>query len=322
MPKEARFVLTFHSITQTVAETMHKDDFILLAGDAAHVHSSGFAQGFNTAVHDATNLVWKLSGALKGWYQPGVLASYDSERRTAAERLIGIDRLAAAAVSGDIPAKYKAMGLTVDEVMRSIFEDSMTFTLGLGVSYDTSVLNVEPLATNLVAGTRSPDALVYTPGPAVPVRLHDITHRNSRGRWTLLIFAGRPHQTKQDFTALRQKLEEGETRLSQWSQMYQLATIMLGVTESAWKAFDGPAIGKLYFDKDAVAHGSYGVYPDNGAIAVIRPDGIFAFGASLKQLEKIENFFGAIFAKGQPKDGPSSPVRGVGNTGQPVKPRL
>lgn len=224
---------------------MHKDQFVLPAGDAAHVHSSGFAQGFNAAVYVATNLAWKLLGTLKGWYKPEILASYDSERRTAAERLISIDRLAAAAVSGDIPAKYKATGLTVEEVMRSIFEDSMAFTVGLGVSYDPSVLNVEPLATNLVAGTRSPDALVYAPGPAVPIRLHDITHRGSRGRWTLLIFAGRPHQTKPDYVALRQKLEEGETRLKQWSETYQLATIMLEVTESTWKAFDGPAIGNL-----------------------------------------------------------------------------
>jgi phenol 2-monooxygenase len=104
--------------------------------------------------------------------------------------------------------------------------------------------------------------------------------------------------------------------------MYQLATIVIGVTESAWKAFDGPAMGNLYVDKDAVAHGSYGVYSDNGAIAVIRPDGIFAFGASLKKLEKIEDFFEAIFAKVQPKDGPAPVGREISGTAEPVRSRL
>jgi phenol 2-monooxygenase len=61
------------SVKQNVAQTMRKDDYILLAGDAAHTHSSAFAQGMNTGVHDATNPIWKLAGTLKGWYKPGSL---------------------------------------------------------------------------------------------------------------------------------------------------------------------------------------------------------------------------------------------------------
>lgn len=274
---------------------MRKDDFILLAGDAAHTHSSAFAQGMNTGVHDATNLIWKLSGTLKGWYKSEVLATYDTERRGAAQKLISIDRLAAAAVSGDIPAEYKALGLAAEEAMSSIFEKNLTFTVGLGISYEASILNSEPLAATLVAGTRSPDALLYAPGPTVPVRLHDITHRQSKQRWSVLVFAGHPHHTKHDIVALRQQLQADESRIKSWSRAYQLATVMVGVTGCPWDAFDGPSIGNLYFDKDAVAHSRYGVYPGNGAILVIRPDGIFAFAALLHQVHKIEEYFESIF---------------------------
>lgn len=284
------------SIKQKVAETMQKDEFVLLAGDAAHTHSSAFAQGMNTGVHDATNLIWKLSGTLKGWYNKEVLPTYDSERRGGAHKLINIDRQAAAAISGDIPAEYKALGLTVEEAMRSIFQKNMTFTVGLGISYDASILNKEPLAATLVAGMRSPDALLYAPGPSVPLRLHDITHGYSKGRWSLLVFAGHPKFTKHEIVALREKLKSDESRIKRWSQVYQLATIMVGVTGCPWDAFDGPAIGSLYFDKDGLAHDRYGVYPDGGAILVIRPDGIYAFAAPLGEIDKVEDFFEAICA--------------------------
>jgi len=39
---------------------------VLLAGDAAHVHSSASGQGLNTSVQDSYNLGWKLAGVLAG----------------------------------------------------------------------------------------------------------------------------------------------------------------------------------------------------------------------------------------------------------------
>lgn len=278
------------SIKQKVAETMCKDKFVLLAGDAAHTHSSAFAQGMNTGVHDATNLIWKLAGTLKGWYRPEVLATYESERREAAKKLISIDKLAAAAVSGDVPLEFKALGLSLDEATRSIFQKNLTYTVGLGISYEASILNQEPHATTLVSGTRSPDALLHAPGPAVPVRLHDVLHRYSKGRWSLLVFAGYPHHTKQQIVSLRSKLDL-DGGLKRWSPIYQKATVMVGVTGCVWDTFDGPAIGNLYFDKDGMAHSRFGVYPDNGAILIIRPDGIFAFAAALDESDVIEGYF-------------------------------
>jgi hypothetical protein len=54
---------------------------VLLAGDAAHVHSPVGGQGMNAGIQDAHNLAWKLAGALRGGDSQRLLDSYEIERR-------------------------------------------------------------------------------------------------------------------------------------------------------------------------------------------------------------------------------------------------
>ncbi|CAM5317319.1 hypothetical protein GCM10010390_17340 [Streptomyces mordarskii] len=54
---------------------------MLLAGDAAHVHSPFGGQGLNLGVGDAMNLGWKLGAVIAGWAPEGLLGTYDAERR-------------------------------------------------------------------------------------------------------------------------------------------------------------------------------------------------------------------------------------------------
>jgi 2-polyprenyl-6-methoxyphenol hydroxylase-like FAD-dependent oxidoreductase len=61
-------------------------DRILLAGDAAHTMIPTGGYGMNTGLGDAFNLGWKLAGMLHGWGGPGLLASYETERRPVGER--------------------------------------------------------------------------------------------------------------------------------------------------------------------------------------------------------------------------------------------
>ena len=61
-------------------------DRILLAGDAAHTMVPTGGYGMNTGLGDAFNLGWKLAGLLHGWGGPGLLASYEAERRPIGER--------------------------------------------------------------------------------------------------------------------------------------------------------------------------------------------------------------------------------------------
>jgi len=53
---------------------------VLLAGDAAHVHSPVGGQGLNTGVQDAVNLGWKLAQVVKGTSPEGLLDTYHVER--------------------------------------------------------------------------------------------------------------------------------------------------------------------------------------------------------------------------------------------------
>ncbi|MCX7869370.1 MAG: FAD-dependent monooxygenase, partial [Terrimicrobiaceae bacterium] len=62
---------------------------IVLAGDAAHIHSPVGGQGMNTGLLDAANLAWKLEAVLRhGGCEEVFLSSYHEERAHAADRVI------------------------------------------------------------------------------------------------------------------------------------------------------------------------------------------------------------------------------------------
>jgi 2-polyprenyl-6-methoxyphenol hydroxylase-like FAD-dependent oxidoreductase len=54
---------------------------VFLAGDAAHVMPPNGGFGGNTGIHDAHNLAWKMALVLHGHARPGLLDTYDAERR-------------------------------------------------------------------------------------------------------------------------------------------------------------------------------------------------------------------------------------------------
>ena len=61
---------------------------VLLVGDAAHVHAPIGGPGLNLSLQDGVNLGWKLAAVLSGRVEPALLATYETERRPAAERLL------------------------------------------------------------------------------------------------------------------------------------------------------------------------------------------------------------------------------------------
>ena len=65
---------------------------VLLGGDAVHLFTPTGGLGYNTAVEDAVNLGWKLAALIKGQGGPGLLHSYEAERRPLAIRNTGYAR--------------------------------------------------------------------------------------------------------------------------------------------------------------------------------------------------------------------------------------
>ena len=72
--------------------TRHADTYrkgrILLAGDAAHVHSPVGGQGLNLGLQDAANLGWKLGLVARGMAGEELLDTYTAERHPVAVRVL------------------------------------------------------------------------------------------------------------------------------------------------------------------------------------------------------------------------------------------
>lgn len=89
-----------YRVHHRVAERFRRGN-VFLAGDAAHIHSPVGAQGMNTGLQDAHNLVCKIADVLSGRMPQGYLDRYQAERRPVALRLIrSTDRVFQAATSG------------------------------------------------------------------------------------------------------------------------------------------------------------------------------------------------------------------------------
>src|SRR5690606_9622284 len=68
--------------------TSYRSGRVLLAGDAAHVHSPVGGQGLNLGVQDAVNLGWKLARVAHGTSSESLLDNYQAERHPVAARVL------------------------------------------------------------------------------------------------------------------------------------------------------------------------------------------------------------------------------------------
>ncbi|HWW24496.1 MAG TPA: FAD-dependent monooxygenase [Caulobacter sp.] len=72
--------------------TQYRRGRVLLAGDAAHIHSPLGGQGLNLGVGDAMNLGWKLAATIRGEAAVGLLDSYAAERHPEGARILDWSR--------------------------------------------------------------------------------------------------------------------------------------------------------------------------------------------------------------------------------------
>lgn len=109
---------------------------VLLAGDAAHVHSPFGGQGLNLGLVDAANLGWKLAAVIRGELPESLLDTYTSERRPVAEAVLANTRAQVAILRPDPQAgamrDIVASLMQFDDVNR-FFGEMMS---GLSTRYD------------------------------------------------------------------------------------------------------------------------------------------------------------------------------------------
>lgn len=72
--------------------TAYRKGRVLLAGDAAHIHSPLGGQGLNLGFGDAVNLGWKLASTIRGSAPAGLLDSYFSERHPVGAQILDWSR--------------------------------------------------------------------------------------------------------------------------------------------------------------------------------------------------------------------------------------
>ena len=146
----------------------YRDRRVLLAGDAAHVHSPDGAQGLQIAVQDATNLGWKLAQVVNGTSPESLLDTYHAERHPVAARVLRTSMAHVALRRPD--ERTEALRDTIAEFLMT--EESRrrfaAMMFGLDIHYDLG--EGHPLL-----GRRMPDLdLVTADGPLrVFTLLHD-----------------------------------------------------------------------------------------------------------------------------------------------------
>lgn len=145
----------------------YRDGRVLLAGDAAHVHSPAGGQGLNVGLQDAVNLGWKLAQVVKGTAPESLLDTYQTERHPIARRVLQTTMAQTALSRGD--ARTKALRETMSELLQMEEPRKRYAALmsGLDIRYDLGTGH--PLL-----GRRMPDLdLLAASGPQ---RLFTLLH--------------------------------------------------------------------------------------------------------------------------------------------------
>jgi 2-polyprenyl-6-methoxyphenol hydroxylase-like FAD-dependent oxidoreductase len=96
---EVHFASSFTD--RAMQTTTYRRDRVLLAGDAAHIHSPLGGQGLNLGLGDAVNLGWKLAATVRGHAPEGLLDTYTAERHPIGARVLDWSRAQVAVMRPD-----------------------------------------------------------------------------------------------------------------------------------------------------------------------------------------------------------------------------
>jgi 3-(3-hydroxy-phenyl)propionate hydroxylase len=160
------FISRFTDMTRQAAT--YRKGRVLLAGDAAHVHSPVGAQGLNIGVQDAVNLGWKLALVVKRISPESLLDTYHAERHPIGARVLRNTMAQVALMRVD--DRTEALRDTVSELL-SMDEPRKRYAAmmsGLGIHYDLG--EGHPLL-----GRRMPDLEFVTANG--PLRVFTLLHR-------------------------------------------------------------------------------------------------------------------------------------------------
>jgi 2-polyprenyl-6-methoxyphenol hydroxylase-like FAD-dependent oxidoreductase/heme-degrading monooxygenase HmoA len=233
----------------------YRDGRVFVAGDAAHLHPPAGGQGMNTGIQDAWNLGWKLALAVHGLASPGLLDSYDAERRPAGKAIV--DRAVAVAFTDEMDME--------DERAQFLLEMQMTMNYAgspvVGEVTDRAGFDGGP-----EPGHRAPDVLgLRRFGVAHPLRLFELTRGTHS---TLLLYADASAEEEQVLG-----LEKLAASIRQASGGQVHPYLVADVDAPVPALVDLPVVR----DADSGFRDAYGVSGTGTAAYLVRPDGHVGF---------------------------------------------
>jgi flavin-dependent monooxygenase StaC len=178
-PVEVLFDSEWH-LTHRVAEQFRVGR-VFLVGDAAHTLSPSGGFGMSTGICGAADLGWKLAAELDGWAGPGLLDTYQTERRPIAvqsleEANVNLQRTMQRPLPPglhlDTPEGERARAEMAQELEHSdVGREFDTPRIHFGYRYTSPIVVPDPVAPvpdspawqpSTVAGSRAPHAWLKT----------------------------------------------------------------------------------------------------------------------------------------------------------------
>jgi 2-polyprenyl-6-methoxyphenol hydroxylase-like FAD-dependent oxidoreductase len=148
--------------------TAYRKGRILLAGDAAHIHSPLGGQGLNLGLQDAMNLGWKLAAVVRGDVPEDILDTYEPERRRVSNGVIKATDIATRMMTSPMWAPRTLRQIVIPVALR--LRRSHQWLAG-GLSGISVRYHYGKAAKNSPGpGSRLPDVQILRPG-ALPTSL-------------------------------------------------------------------------------------------------------------------------------------------------------
>lgn len=276
------FLARYHVHQRKVTRYVHQR--VVLAGDAAHLHSPLGAQGMNTGMQDAMNLAWKLALVVQGRAPQRLLESYQIEREEVGRRLLQDDETMVrqaflshplATPARDCAAPYLTQHPEVQQgITRTAAELHISYQHGPLVS-DYRGRSVKPSSPKLKVGDRAPNGLLFLKAQAAPRQLYELLTGKSHA---LLLFLHPQEEGDQ---------RELQAQLADWQDLLEVYPIRRhdaqGSDEHTW------------YDPDGLLASRYGI--EDSGLVLIRPDGYMSFRSRPLAIEPLRRYLQAHFSR-------------------------
>ncbi|EAW15299.1 FAD binding domain protein [Aspergillus clavatus NRRL 1] len=282
--------------TQRLSSAASRCGRAFLVGDAVHTHSPVTGMGMNTSIQDSYNLVWKLAGVIKGYLNPSILATYDTERGMVARQLLEADRTTLELFEAKVGHESASLLERAD--------DLRMFLAGRLIRYADALLTLPSTQRigHFEAGECLPEVTITNHATGRPVHLHNALKANNS--WCIIVFAGdvslsggmgRIHELAKHLEEARGAtsglLDALLVHCAPWDaiELADLPCLFFPLYENTGRDYT-----KIYIDEGSV-YDEAGVDRKDGGLILVRPDRYIGWTGRLEETDHLKRYLSHIF---------------------------